>query len=231
MKTLKAIAIDDEAHALDLISLYAEKSALVSLSAKADNPHDARKLLESESYDIVFLDIQMPELTGLQLLDLASKPLDVVITSAYPKYALDGYKYNVCDYLLKPFSFERFEEAVKRVASKKGKPSQSTEEASFITLKGDGKGSFHRIDPTEILFVEGMRNYASFHFQSDRIVSLLTLTEAEAVLPSNFLRIHRSFIVNLNKVERLEGHSVFIGEKLIPIGKTYREEVLRRLGV
>ena len=231
MKPLKAIAIDDEAHALDLISLYAEKSELVHLSAKADNPHDARKLLESESFDIVFLDIQMPELTGLQLLDLSSKPLDVVITSAYPKYALDGYKYNVCDYLLKPFSFERFEEAVKRVAAKKGEVGKSSEESSFITLKGDGKGSFHRVDPSGVLFIEGMRNYASFYLETDRIVSLLTLTEAEAILPSNFLRIHRSFIVNLNKVERLEGHSVFVGEKLIPIGKTYREEVLRRLGV
>lgn len=231
MKPLKAIAIDDEAHALDLISLYAEKSELLDLSAKADNPHEARKLLESESFDIVFLDIQMPELTGLQLLDLVSKPLEVVITSAYPKYALDGYKYNVCDYLLKPFSFERFEEAVRRVAAKKGEARSSTAEDSFITLKGDGKGSFHRIDPDGILYVEGMRNYASFHLQSDRTVSLLTLTEAEAILPSNFLRIHRSFIVNLNKVERLEGHSVFIAEKLIPIGKTYREKVLGRLGV
>jgi DNA-binding LytR/AlgR family response regulator len=231
MKPLKAIAIDDEVHALDLISLYAEKSELVSLSAKADNPHEARKLLESEPFDIVFLDIQMPELTGLQLLDLSSQPLNVVITSAYPKYALDGYKYNVCDYLLKPFSFERFEEAVKRVASKNGEIGKTAEESSFITLKGDGKGSFHRVDPSGVLFIEGMRNYASFYLESDRIVSLLTLTEAEAILPSNFLRIHRSFIVNLNKIERLEGHSVYIGEKLIPIGKTYRDEVMKRLGV
>lgn len=231
MKPLKALAIDDETHALELIGLYAEKSNLIDLVATKNDPHEARKVLSEESFDIVFLDIQMPELTGLQLLDLSSEPLNVVITSAYPQYALEGYRYNVCDYLLKPYSFERFEEALKRVAAKLGENLNSPSIDKLITLKGDGKGSYRRVDPSAILFIEGMRNYASFQLDDERIVSLLTLTEAESLLPSAFSRVHRSFIVNLKKVDRLEGNSLYIGDKLIPIGKTYREEVLRRLGV
>jgi DNA-binding LytR/AlgR family response regulator len=227
---LKAIAIDDEDHALELIEMYAEKSSLIELKAKANSHREALEQLEVETFDIVFLDIQIPEITGLQLMDLFPVKLPVVITSAYPQYAVDGYKYDVYDYLLKPFSFNRFEEAVNRVIEKKRGEMLRTSE-QFITVKGDGRGNFRRIRVKDILYVEGMGNYAQFYVSDGRVVSLIKMNEVESILPAGFVRVHRSFIVNLNKVHKLEGNTLLIDSKTIPVGSTYRKSVKRSLGL
>jgi len=230
MRPLKAIAVDDEPHALDLLKLYAEKSTLVELGYTTVDPWKAKEVLEKEEFDLIFLDIQMPELTGLQLLDVTSKKLNVILTSAYPQYALEGYRYEVKDYLLKPFSFERFEEAVRRVKERSSSVNPN-EEKDHLILKGDGKGSFHKLRLGDLRYIEGMRNHAAFFHSSGRLVSLTTLTEIEKALPPRFMRIHRSFIVDLEKIDRIEGNTVYLGEKGIPIGKTYRKDVFEVLGI
>ncbi len=227
---IRAIAIDDEPHALDLIRLYAEKIDGLDLVLTTSDPWEAKKVLDSESFDLVFLDIQMPELSGLQLLDLTDQKVNVIITSAYSEYAIEGYRYAVADYLLKPFSFERFHEAVKR-ALMASEIRNGEAKGHYLMLKGDAKGSFRKIDVAELKFVEAMRNYAAFHLDSERILALMTLSEIEGKLPNRFQRIHRSFIVDLDKVERIEGNTLYIGDKDLPVGKTYRNDVFKSLGL
>jgi len=230
MNKLRAFALDDEKHALDLLELYAKKSDLVELAATSTDPWEGKEILEREDFDVLFLDIQMPELTGLQLLDVLSKKVKVIFTSAYPEYALEGYRYRAIDYLLKPFSFERFEEALKRLNDADAAGVISNPQGHLM-LKGDGKGSFIKLDLKKLIYIEGMSNYAAFHTKEERVVSLITLSEVNGLLPDSFMRVHRSYIVDLTQVERIAGNVLYIQGKDIPIGKTYRKEVFKALGI
>lgn len=232
---LRCIAIDDEKHALELLQLYCDKNDRIDLIAATTDPWEAKKLIEGEKPDLLLLDIQMPELTGLQLLDIVDHKFDVIITSAYPNYAIDGYRYEVGDYLLKPFSYDRFAEAVERIQTRRAGQKTESEQpkessGDFLMVKGD-RNAFHKVKLAEILFIEGLKNYVRYHTPTDKIITLTTMTEAETQLPSAFQRIHRSYIVNMDRVDGLEGNQVRIGEKLLPIGGTYKSEVLRRLGL
>lgn len=250
---LRCLALDDEDHALDLIQLYCAKSEGVELTKRSKDPMEVLQWLNEEAFDVIFLDIQMPVLTGLQLLDLIERPFQVILTSAYPEYALDGYRYKVADYLLKPFSYDRFCQAValarENLTSKAAAPSEAslhaaptegtTPDASqeHIMLKTDGKNHFHKLAFSELRMVEGLRNYAAYHLvpgkvAGNRVVTLSTMADAEALLPSDrFMRIHRSWIVNLKRIERVEGNSLVLDGERLPVGKTYRKAVFERLGL
>lgn len=244
MEILKCIAVDDEPHALELLEVYVDKVPFLQLYKTTTSPWEALKIVQEENIDLLFLDIQMDELTGLQLLDISNKKCPVIITSAYQEYALEGYQYQVSDYLLKPYSFDRFLKAVNKVRSEsleknkvsETKPSsQSNNSSSHIFVKGDAKNKFHQIKLADILYIEGLKNYVQFFCQKERIVTLQNMKYLEENLPhEQFIRIHRSYIVNLDCIEKVEGHSIYINGQLLPVGQSYREkfyEVLQNRGL
>lgn len=229
-RILNCLICDDEPHALELLQLYIEKTPFLQVQEAVTSPLQALEVLRRGDTDLLFLDIQMDELSGLQLLDIAAPACPVILTTAYPEYALKGYEYAVIDYLLKPFSFERFLKAAGRAqaSSPRDKPPSSPTPAEIapeaIFLKGDAKHKWHRVRLNEILYVEGVKNYVRFVCDGQRITSLQNLKDLEQELPAErFRRVHRSYLVNLDRISEIDGNSLRIGDALIPIGSSYRK--------
>lgn len=235
MKKLQCLIVEDEELARDLLENFIRKIPHLELIAKCENPLSAMEILRNQTIDILFLDIQMPELTGVEMLKLIPQKPVVVFTTAYPSYALEGYQLNVTDYLLKPYSFDRFVQAVNKASEmvrlKNGgtEKGQSTEEKDYFLVNSDHK--VIKIKYADLIYIESMREYVAYHTKSQgRILSLMSLKKLEIDLPSDrFLRIHKSYIVNTEKVTALEGNLVHIGENKIPIGASYKEEVTGRI--
>lgn len=227
---IKCIVIDDEHLARTLLDDYISKIPYLELVAKCEGAPQAIAVLQNETIDLMFLDVQMPDLTGIDFLkSLKTKPV-VIFTTAYPDYALDGYALDVIDYLLKPISFERFVQAVNKAADQikllRGKGDE--EDKGFIALKSEHR--VHKVSYSNILLIEGLKEYVIFHLkEGKRIITLEALKNLEELLPDNFLRIHRSYIINKNYVQSLYGNMVEIGDKKIAIGKTFKEKVIDQL--
>jgi two-component system, LytTR family, response regulator len=228
---IKCLIIDDEYPARVLLSDYISKIPQLTLNGTCKNPMDAINILNEQGIDLIFLDIQMPQLTGIELLkSLQHKPL-VIFTTAYPDYALEGYELNVTDYLLKPIAFDRFVQAVNKVISIVGEKSvysQLKEEKNYITVKADHK--LYRLQLKDILYIEGLREYVTFFTAQGKIITLESLKNLEAMLPSGtFIRVHKSFIVNKEKVKVLYGNQLEIEGRQIPIGKLYKDDVIKMI--
>ena len=236
MNELTCLIVDDEELARTLLENYISRLPYLKLAGKCSNPIEALQLLQHQSVDIIFLDIQMPEMIGTDFLkSLPQKPM-VIFTTAYAEYALEGYELNVVDYLLKPFPFERFLKAVNKASDlaklKNNKTithsEKSTTEKNFILVKSEHK--IYRISFDDIQYIQSMREYVAYYTPNGRILSLGSLKKLETDLPKNqFLRIHKSYIIAKAKVSTLEGNMVHIGKEKIPIGASYREEVLKLL--
>lgn len=241
MEPLKCLAVDDEPHALELLEAYVARVPFLVMHKTTTSPWDAINTLQEDSIDLMFLDIQMDELTGLQLLDVAKVSCPVIITSAYSEYAMDGFDYQVSDYLLKPFSFDRFLKAVTKVKNNqrttfKELPSSITAPKSpdSIFIKGDSKNKFHQVKFQDILYIEGLNNYVQFHCisremsnKNERIITLQNMKDLETSLPKEqFMRVHRSYIISLVNIREVDGNSIYIGDKTIPIGQSYRKAFL-----
>lgn len=237
MKKIKCIIVDDEVLARKLLETYLHQMPNLELVAMCKNPMEAAAILQEEKIDLMFLDIQMPQITGISFLKgLPEKPY-VIFTTAYEKYALEGYVLDVVDYLLKPFSFERFFQAVskvsvrlemaKNVVADTAKSIEKTQK-DYILVKSEHR--IHRIKFKDIDYIQSMQAYVSFYGNGDRIMSLNTMKNLEAELPENqFIRIHKSYIVAIDKIEMLEGNQVVIGKNKLPIGASYREMVLSKI--
>ncbi len=227
---IKSIVVDDEFLARTLLADYIGRIPQLELVAKCSGATGAVDVLKNESIDLMFLDIQMPDLTGIDLLkSLKSKPV-VIFTTAYSHYALEGYPLGVIDYLLKPFSFERFSQAVNKAIEQIEliRNNALTELSTYILVKSGHRT--HKISHLDILWIEGLKEYVIFHLKSGkRIVTLKSLKSLEEELPGNFMRIHRSFIINKNEVKTLYRNTVEIADKKIDIGKTYRDIVTEEL--
>lgn len=233
-KILKCLAVDDEPHALKLLQLYVDKTPFLELTYATTSPWEALNILKEGKIDLAFIDIQMEELTGLQLLGLAGKTCPIILTTAYSEYALDGYEYQVTDYLLKPFSFDRFLKAVSQVNSNNESteqvPISSPEKVAHLFIKGDAKNKYHRIKVNDILYIEGLRNYVQFICKNQKVVTLQNMKSLESSLPSStFMRIHKSFIVNIDQIEQIDGNSILINGQRLPIGQTYRPAFFKRI--
>lgn len=218
---INCIIVEDEPIALERTQLFIKKLPLLNLVAAFDNAMEALTYLKLNSVDLIFLDIEMEELTGIELLENATITAQVIITTAYEKYALKGYELNVVDYLLKPFSFERFLKAVDKVqVISKTSPSQE-----FIFIK-----TAHRLEKimvNDILHIEGMGEYRRIFTTQKQIMTLQTFTELEELFsPQVICRVHKSHMVALNKIDSVERSRVKIGEKLIPISETYKSNFL-----
>lgn len=234
MNPIQCLIVEDEELARDLLENFIEKIPHLALVAKCEHPLKALEVMQHNQVDLIFLDIQMPEMTGVEFLKMLPGNPTVIFTTAYPSYALEGYQLNITDYLLKPFSFERFTQAVVKASElirlknlDNGKNEMSPSVKDFILLNADHK--VYKIKFTDINYVESMREYAAFHTVSQgRILSLISLKQLEKDLPATqFTRIHKSYIANYKKIHTLEGNLVHIKDKKLPIGASYKEEVLR----
>ncbi|TNE58126.1 MAG: response regulator transcription factor [Bacteroidetes bacterium] len=232
MNPIRCLVVDDEELARTLLQTYIGRLPSLELVASCANPVEAISILQQEQVDLLFLDIQMPELTGIEFLrTLSSKPV-VIFTTAYAEYALEGYALDVTDYLLKPFSFERFLQAVnKAIALLRAKNNNAENPApvkDYLLVKADHK--VHRVKLDDILYIQSMREYVAFYTPSGRLLSLNSLKNLEEALPSDrFIRIHKSYIVAISKIDSLEGNLIHIGKEKLPIGANYRDAVVSRV--
>ena len=226
---ITAIAIDDEPLALQLVTGYIEKTPGLKLMGKFDNPLDASEFLAATTVDLIFVDIQMPDLSGIEFTRLMAKGPKVIFTTAYEKYALEGYKLEIVDYLLKPFSYEEFLAAVHKVQKllhlEQKVPEKIDVSNEFLFLKSDYK--IKRINFNDILYIEGLKDYVKVYTRHSpkAILSLTSLKLLESKLPADkFMRVHRSFIVNLEKIDTIERSRIVFGKEYIPISDQYKEK-------
>ena len=231
---IKAIIVDDEPLALDVLETYIEKMPELTLVAKCENALEANEALKNNDIDLMFLDIQMPQITGVEFLKSLNNPPAVIFTTAYPDYAVEGFELNAVDYLLKPISLDRFMKAVNKVSEKIGKQGgESTTtvemEGDFFFVKADKK--LIKVDFDDIIYIEGLKDYVIIRQEAGRVITLQTMKSLETKLPDTiFKRVHRSYIVNINKINAVVGNMLEVTEKgqtkHIPIGKNYREDLL-----
>lgn len=243
MKNIRCVIVDDEPLALDVLEAYIERLDHLELVARLDNAIEAFNLLNRESVDLLFLDIQMPRLSGIELLKNLNQPPKVIFTTAYRDYALQGYELDVVDYLLKPISFDRFLKAVNKVyrinqdtqperivqlLNPTEESAESNYDKAYIYLKADKK--MIKILLKDILYIESLKDYIRVKTPTKSVTSYQRISYMEEKLPEDkFLRIHRSFIVAKDKVDAFSPPSVELGEITLPIGRNYRNEVLKAL--
>ncbi|MEN0048227.1 MAG: response regulator transcription factor [Bacteroidota bacterium] len=227
MTRFSCIIIEDEPLALERTKNYVEQIPFLHLSATFDNAIKGLAHLVSNEVNILFLDINMDELTGVELLESAKINSQVIITTAYQEYALKGYELNVTDYLLKPFSFQRFLQAVEKARENLERFSPSST-SDFIFVKTENR--LEKVMLQDILYIEGMRDYRRIHTKDKRIMTLQTFSELEQILPSNLIcRVHKSYMVALAKIDSIERSRIRIAEQLIPISETYRSRFFSKI--
>jgi len=229
--TINCIIVDDEPIARDILRTYVAQVPYLNLIGECSDAFEAMQLINRQPVDLVVLDINMPRLSGLDMLRTLKKYPAIIITSAYSDYALEGFELAVTDYLLKPFSFPRFVQATEKVLQLRQPADQTAPtrpKEDFVMVKADKKLTkvfFH-----ELTHVEAYGNYIFIYTGPNRIMSKQTLTQFEEQLPSaQFVRIHKSYIISLKAVKFLEGNELSIGTKKLPVGKVYRDQLLRRL--
>jgi len=225
---LKAIAIDDEPHALEVVRMLSEKVSFVSLEATFTNCFEAIPFLQQNKIDLLFLDINMPDISGIEFVNILPKRPMIIFTTAYSEYAVKGFELDAVDYLLKPFSLVRFTKACNKALDMCKIPSEFS--SDFIFLKTGYEEE--KVMVEEIHFIEAEGNYMTYNLQSKKLLSRQSIGEALAALPSNrFVRIHRSYLVALSKIEKISRNSVWILGKEIPVGSSYEEKLAEIRGV
>jgi two-component system LytT family response regulator len=224
---INCIIVEDEPLALERAKGFVCKLPFLNLLSAFDNAFDALTFLKSNTVDLIFLDINMDEFSGIQLLETATITSQVIITTAYQEYALKGFDLKVTDYLLKPYTFERFVKAVDRVQDNLSKK-ETANDKKFIFVKTEYR--LEKITLGEILFIEGMRDYRRIHCTDKKIMTLQTFTDFEKEIPATIIcRVHKSFMVSLDKIESIERDRIKIEDQLIPISETYKQAFYERI--
>ena len=230
------IIVDDEYLAQKLLQDYVSKVGNLQLVATCSNAIEAMNVLKENEVDIMLLDIQMPDLTGLELVKSLEKKPAVIFTTAYSEYAVDAFNLAVTDYLLKPFDFQRFVQAINKAVGHvqpKVELEQKTADSvsrsnDFITVKADYK--LYKINYDDLLYIEGQHEYVTFHTTQRRITALFALKDLEGILPKDkFVRVHKSYIVSFKHIQDLDKSDVTVAGNKVPVGASYREELLSRL--
>lgn len=223
--SITCLIVDDEPLARNLLSDYAKKVISLELIGTCEGPLQALEFLKNKPVDLMFLDIQMPEITGIGLLKVLPKKPMVVFTTAYSEYALDGYELDVVDYLLKPISFERFLKAVNKVQVRlsSNQPTTAAQPADDFIFVKDGT-KLVKIMIHDILYVEGLKDYVTIHTKTQKVISLQRLKSMEEQLPASlFVRIHNSYIVSLRAITSVHKNEVEIGSAFLPVGETFKK--------
>lgn len=223
-KKITCVIIDDELSSQKVMQHFVSKTDVLELKQTCNNASEAFKYLQLNSeVDLLFLDINMPQQTGLDFYKSLTKPPAVIFTTAYPQYAVDGFEVNATDYLLKPIAYERFLVAINKVLTN----TSSTSETDFIILKENK--ALHKVRFEDILFVEAYGDYVKVHLSDKTITTHSTFSGFIAQLPKYFIRTHKSFSVNINKLSQLSGNQIMVASHNIPIGQTYKAKVLEAL--
>lgn len=230
MDVMNCVIVDDEPLALEGIGSYVREIDFLKLSGSCENAIELTKVMDQQKVDLIFLDIQMPKMNGMDFLKITPDPPMVIITSAYPSYALESFQFNVQDYLLKPITFDRFFKAAKKAKDyfllRAGQTVSAAERYFFIKCEQ----KYEKIFLDDILYVEGMQNYVRIHTEKGKYMTLLSLKDIEQnVEQGPFLRVHKSYIVNTSKIDAIEKHEISIRSIRIPISRNFREEVLEKV--
>ena len=230
---INCIIIDDEPLARKGLKEYIQDVAFLYLAGTFDNPLQANDLISGGVTELVFLDIQMPRITGLEFLKSLKNPPPVIFTTAFPQYALEGFDLNALDYLVKPISFERFFKSALKAKEyyevrRQFQAESSGQVADYFFIKADNK--LVKIMLTEVLFVEALQNYVSIQTTSQKFITYLTFKSVEEYLPSDrFIKTHKSYIIAAEKVDSIEGNNIRVGNHDIPISRNMKEEVMEKL--
>lgn len=232
---IKCVIIDDEPLARECIAKYVKEVDFLQLADMGSNPVDLTRIMDEQPVDLVFLDIETPVINGIEFLKMTSKPPMVIITTAYPSYALEGFQLDVLDYLVKPITFNRFFKAVNKVrdyhqllVNSVARNSAKADELNYFFIKCDYK--YEKIYFDEILYIQAMQNYITIYTQKGKYMTLLYLKNIEEKLNSQtFIRVHKSYIVSIPKIEAIENNEIIMGTFRIPISRNYQTEVLERV--
>ncbi|SNR46336.1 two component transcriptional regulator, LytTR family [Maribacter sedimenticola] len=223
MHKINCLVVDDEELARRLIISYMDKLDFLHLVGSVENPLDALKIMKEKPVDLLFLDIQMPELKGTSFAKMVGPTTKIIFTTAYSEYALEGYELNVLDYLLKPITFERFLTAVNKLKN----TGNATISESFTIKSGY---DLHKVNYTDIIYVESDSEYVTFHLSDRKIISNQRLKMVEQELPNDlFIRVHRSYIINKDKVMGLKGRDLLLKDLVIPVSDSYYERVKKEV--
>ena len=226
---IKCIIVEDEMLAQNILQGYLQKIERFELVAICNNALEAREILNNQEVDLMFLDIQLPGMTGLNFLRTLENPPLVVLTTAYSEYAVESYEFNIIDYLLKPVSFERFCKTINKVVDGRLLTQPEKKSDSFPTdhifIKSDSK--FFKVNFSEIVYIEGMKDYLKIHTREYRLITHQTMNDMEKILPAKqFIRIHKSFIIAIAHIKSIYGNSIEMESQTIPVGASYKEKVL-----
>ncbi|MGC4100336.1 LytR/AlgR family response regulator transcription factor [Ferruginibacter sp.] len=234
--TINCLIVDDEPIARQIIETYCNHLSMLHVLGSCANALEAKAILQSSQVDILFLDVNMPVLDGVAFLKTLKNPPQVIFTTAYKEYATDAFDLSACDYLLKPFSLERFiiavDKALEKLQVNNGVAPANADliNDSYVFIKADGK--IYKVFFTDILFAEANGNYTKIVTAQSQLLTSMTFTAVEELLPrSLFFRIHRSFIINKSSISYIEGNVVLIGKKEIPIGSNYKNDFLNEIGI
>lgn len=231
---IDCIIIDDEEHAIELLTLHIQKTPFLNLVYATTDPLEALQLLNKQEIGLIFLDVQMPEMSGIDFIKAIGGRSKVILTTAYSEYAMEGFENEVVDYLLKPISFARFIKGAQRALSLISPSVNSpAAEEDYIFLKTGQKGKLVKVNINDIVYVEGLKNYVTIVSKNEqKVIALLNIKDLEERLPSDrFCRIHKSFIVATSCIRAIEGNRVKLDHtaQAIPIGNTYRESFMQRM--
>ena len=234
---ITCIIIDDEQHAIDVLEFYVKQVPFLQLLASVTNPLAALPILGERNVDLVFLDIQMPEISGIDLVRMIHGKSRVILTTAYSEFATEGFELEVVDYLLKPVPFPRFLKAVQRVQQQLSSlpgplPEEDSPGDDYFFVKTELKGKMLKINFRDIDYIESMKNYVAIYHNGGRTLALLNMKDLEDRLPArSFMRIHRSFIIAIHKIVAIEGNTVLLSQvkEAIPLGDTYRASFLEQM--
>ncbi|WP_448518507.1 LytR/AlgR family response regulator transcription factor [Rhodoflexus sp.] len=226
---MKCLIVDDEPLACDVLENYIGQLEGLSLAGRCANAWQAISALQTHKVDLMFLDVQMPQLTGIDMLRAIKNPPQVILTTAFSAYALDAFDLDVADYLLKPFSFERFARAIAKARKSFHENEEKTTLPHYLFFKADKK--LHKIALNEIILVEALSNYLKIYTIQAALMVRETMSKMETLLPKpNFARVHKSFIVAIDHIEYIEGNLIFLTKKYqAPIGESYKETFLRHI--
>ncbi|RZK42970.1 MAG: response regulator transcription factor [Pedobacter sp.] len=227
---IRCLAVDDEAYAAEIIAHHILKTPFLTLVGTTTSPIEALEMVREGLVDLVFLDIQMPELSGIQFLKICDGKCKVILTTAYTEYAIAGFDLDVVDYLLKPVAYDRFYKAAQKAKTVIEQEHTKRSDQTYMFIKGDAKNKFIRVNFDDILYIEGLKNYLSIYTLKERIVVYQSLKAIELQLPSPpFYRIHKSYLVSASKITMVDGNMVYINNQALPIGETYRETFFKAI--
>ncbi len=231
---IKTIVVEDEPLAREGLKSFIREIECLDLRGTCENALEANVLIQKEDPDLMFLDIQMPKITGLDFLKSLKTPPLVILTTAYPNYALQGFELDVVDYLVKPYPFERFLKAVNKASDifrlKVNQSAETSELSSkdHIYIKADYM--LKRVNLVDIFYIEGMENYIAIHTENERLITLMTMKSMEESLPtSEFIRIHKTYIISKRKVQGIIGNEIDMGKSKVPLSRSRRNEIIREL--